>query len=262
MTIDDAIAATDATIHSLRKAHSELVPYGHRYDESRQSLQQAQLQLAELKNRKAPISKLPMEILATIFKAGLDNDDDDDEFLHHTLPFSILVSHVVRRWRVTAINLPSLWTTIWMDITKRQPLSGIYLKRSGSYSLDLIVICDEDVLSTFDPSILHLHRNRSLYIQCSHYQPAFTILGNLHCSSAPYLQSLEVEVLWNGDVESLEWTQPLVHDGQILQGGAPTLTSITLQWISLKSCQPPLNALTKLVLQQCPSTIELTCDKF
>jgi hypothetical protein len=63
MTFDDAIAAMDATIRSLRKAHSELVPYGHRYDKSRQSLQQAQLQLAELKNCKAPISKLPAEIL-------------------------------------------------------------------------------------------------------------------------------------------------------------------------------------------------------
>jgi hypothetical protein len=86
LTIDDAIVATEATLHNLEVTKVDLLL---QYKECCHSLSLAHAQLGELRNRKAHISKLATETLAMIFETGLDEDScSEEEILHHRLPFS------------------------------------------------------------------------------------------------------------------------------------------------------------------------------
>jgi hypothetical protein len=96
LTIDNAIAAAETTLHNLEVMKVEPL---FRYEECCQSLSLAQAQLGELRNHKVHISKLATETLAIIFKAGLDDDfGSEEETLYHGLPFSVLVSQICGTW--------------------------------------------------------------------------------------------------------------------------------------------------------------------
>jgi hypothetical protein len=263
LTIEDAIAATEATLHNLEMTKVELLPFVLRYKECCQSLSLAQAQLAELRNCKAPISKLATETLAMIFEAGLDDDFGSDEILHHGLPFSLLVSQVCRAWRRTAINLPFLWSSIRINTSKPRHFPDMYVERSKSCAVDIQLVCNETTLPTFDSSILHLNRCRRLKIGCIFYSSAFEIIKSLRIKEAPRLTSLNVGV-WrdDDDLSDYDLDEEDEKGVQILQGGAPKLTTVDLQCISIRSCCPPLNAILHLTLSNNKHTPELHCCEF
>ncbi|KII92527.1 hypothetical protein PLICRDRAFT_104142, partial [Plicaturopsis crispa FD-325 SS-3] len=82
-----------------------------------QQLRQVQYTLAHVRsrvssflNRRAHIYRLPAEVLAMIFWYG--NPAYDPNRLHGHLPSPVIISHVSRHWRQTAIDTPMLWTRI------------------------------------------------------------------------------------------------------------------------------------------------------
>jgi hypothetical protein len=255
-TIDDAIVATEATLHSLEVTKVDLQL---RYEECCHSLSLAHAQLGELRNRKAPISKLAMETLAMIFEAGLDDDfGSKEEILHHGLPFSVLVSQICGTWRRTAITHPLLWHIIRINISKPQHLFRMYVERSKSCAIDIQLTCSH-ALSTFDPSILHLRCCRRMHISCTFYRSVFQILISLQNKRAPQLTSFKLHV-WSDPDHDLEGeTDEVVH---FLQGGAPKLTSVDLQSICIRFCWPPLNAILHLSVCSGASAMELLCCEF
>jgi hypothetical protein len=194
-----------------------------------------------------------------IFEAGLDVDfGSEEETLHHGLPFSVLVSQICGTWRRTAISHPLLWSIIRTNISKPQHLFRMYVERSKSCAINIQLTCDH-ALSTFDPSILHLHRCRRMHISCSFYRSAFQILISLQNKTAPQLTSLQF-YMWSDPDHDLEGeTNEVVH---FLQGGAPKLTSVDLQSICIRSCWPPLNAILHLSVCSRASAMELLCSEF
>ncbi|EJC97936.1 uncharacterized protein FOMMEDRAFT_46963, partial [Fomitiporia mediterranea MF3/22] len=104
---------------------------------------------------KCPIEELlPPEVLAYIFEIGTraeeadeswDVEEDDGDEDYEDLPFPVRMSHVCRRWRRIAINMPSLWTTL--DFAEPRPFekSRVWLERSKQAPLNLVID-----LSVFD----------------------------------------------------------------------------------------------------------------
>ncbi|KAF9020674.1 hypothetical protein BDZ89DRAFT_958080, partial [Hymenopellis radicata] len=80
--------------------------------------------LVDVKNILHPIRSLPQDLLAEIFllctpiidETMRDFDEYDPEFdtlCPHNHPWNL--SHVCRRWRKTALALPRLWSTIYLN---------------------------------------------------------------------------------------------------------------------------------------------------
>ena len=103
-----------------------------------------------------PVHNLPNELLSYIFTLGSeverrgDDDDDSDEEEEEEdatsehgphFPFQVLVSHVCQRWRVVAIETPTLWTGL--DFSEGPPFekSRTWLERSKECPLDIELDC-------------------------------------------------------------------------------------------------------------------------
>lgn len=96
-----------------------------------------------------PVHNLPNELLSYIFTLGSkgerDDDDDDEEEEEEDatsepgphFPFQVLVSHVCQRWRVVAIETPTLWAVL--DFSEGPPFekSRTWLERSKECPLDI-----------------------------------------------------------------------------------------------------------------------------
>ncbi|KAN0139855.1 hypothetical protein V8E53_002517 [Lactarius tabidus] len=99
-----------------------------------------------------PVHNLPNELLSYIFTLGSevksgDDDDDEEEEEDATseqgphFPFQVLVSHVCQRWRVVAIETPTLWADL--DFSEGPPFekSRVWLERSKECPLDIELDC-------------------------------------------------------------------------------------------------------------------------
>ena len=75
-----------------------------------------------------------------------DSDADEEKSPQDVsqLPFKVLVSHVCRRWRTVAVEIPTLWAHL--DFAEGPPFdkSRIWLERSKGYPLDIELDCTVD----------------------------------------------------------------------------------------------------------------------
>ncbi|KAF8312349.1 hypothetical protein DL93DRAFT_2082211 [Clavulina sp. PMI_390] len=135
-------------------------------DEIELSLQRARRQLGAARNqsrRLTPINRLPPELLCAIFILGQEAQDeelsqeiDDDDESHASLeiesvPFSVTVSHVCRKWRNMAIDTAQLWTKL--DFSEGPPYrwSKMLLERSKTAPLNIVLsLSDSDNKSGID----------------------------------------------------------------------------------------------------------------
>ncbi|KII92521.1 hypothetical protein PLICRDRAFT_172599 [Plicaturopsis crispa FD-325 SS-3] len=77
-----------------------------RQPEVQYTLAPVRSRVSSVLNRRTPIYRLPAEVLAMIFWYG--NPAYDPNKLHGHLPSPVIVSHVSRHWRQTAIDTPML----------------------------------------------------------------------------------------------------------------------------------------------------------
>jgi hypothetical protein len=231
-----------------------------------QSLAGVRVHIAELQNMKAATYNLPSETLSAIFEAGLDEASHPTsraqaflECSHDPLPipFEMLVSAVSRRWRNVALQMPRLWTNLWINFA--QPTRGLhdlYLYRSKTSLLDITLIPfgrhkpdfshADDVGACFKQHmellIPHVGRWRKLVIQRAFtggFTEQYSILTHLY---APALETLEADI----------HTQPQL-DMEVFSGGAPRLSSVvlygpyfrpppgTIKYLSLSYIGPPIS---------------------
>ena len=97
----------------------------------------------------APIRRLPVELLSTIFELCLPRFIETLKSLFKTLkgtgilrtPFQIATT--CRSWREIAMNLPSLWSRIVLDLDSTGVMTmdilNVFLDRSGEHSLHLFL---------------------------------------------------------------------------------------------------------------------------
>ncbi|EPT05221.1 hypothetical protein FOMPIDRAFT_1111746 [Fomitopsis schrenkii] len=109
---------------------------------------------------------LPPELLAQMFMAGMELDDDpvdeDDDTDEDNMdededsdddsegeerekpPFEVTVSHVCKLWRDVAISTPALWSTLEFSRGPPSPESAVYLERSKGAPLDIAIDITND----------------------------------------------------------------------------------------------------------------------
>ncbi|EIW76386.1 hypothetical protein CONPUDRAFT_168938 [Coniophora puteana RWD-64-598 SS2] len=120
------------------------------------------------------VARVPVELLSRIFEHALppppfveqDDERDDEEVAEQynaqllslddepspsqyhspSYPSQMLVSHVCKRWRITAIATPSLWTSIRLTLKNLPPFTKAHtwIGRSGSVPLDINVYINDD----------------------------------------------------------------------------------------------------------------------
>lgn len=169
-----------------------------------------QLELNSLRNSIAPIASLPEEVLATVFEAGTHLNQEKG------LHFGLLVSHVIRSWRNTALATPRLWASIRCNKRDGGPYpeavidrTVAFLARSKSFPFKLYII---KFIALDSPLIQllanHFGRCRHLSIINSYATPE--ALACFSRQPAPLLESLEL-----GTVEGMAiWlTEPVFPSG-------------------------------------------------
>ncbi|TFK66142.1 hypothetical protein BDN72DRAFT_900068 [Pluteus cervinus] len=207
------------------------------------------------RNRLAPISRLPPEIITTIFsffQTGRTNTDG------HTYYEWTVVLQVASEWRKTALNSPSLWTYMVQQGSQRpSPWAGMSLSRSGAAPLDVTIseIGSDSRGMDFVLSILsQMHRIRTLkiHLTCPPEAPNWDGLKtSLENTAAPLIEELSVK----GDMSSLVMsTTPSSYPPFYLFGGnTPNLHRLSV-WdfpIDFSRSTSSFRHLTHLELTSC-----------
>ncbi|KIJ61077.1 hypothetical protein HYDPIDRAFT_97367, partial [Hydnomerulius pinastri MD-312] len=86
-----------------------------------------------------PISTLPVEILSSIFIAGTPKTSSTIADPLAGTPFSCVVASICHHWRHTAINLPMLWTGVYMSDSQTLVLPKLFIGRTGGLPLDVFM---------------------------------------------------------------------------------------------------------------------------
>ncbi|KAF9562605.1 hypothetical protein CPC08DRAFT_706641 [Agrocybe pediades] len=166
------------------------------------------------------IHSMPVEILTLIFLAGAASEDPyaGSAFLlkpdkaYNPLPssnFQVVVSHVCRHWRQTAIATQSLWTILHFRHPSHIKRGRIYLARSCSSPtrlLDILIetvsfeehddgrtLYDKELNQIFLTIIPQIRRWRTFHLKISDNKckgTARLYLGT--CGPAPFLETLQL----------------------------------------------------------------------
>ncbi|KAF7975417.1 hypothetical protein HWV62_9657 [Athelia sp. TMB] len=196
----------------------------------------------------SPISKLSVELLSAVFR---------EAFIWNSTKTSNTISHVSRAWRAIALDDPLLWSAIHLTVNKPSDFTQLCLARSKQSDLQVLYTIDheselpDEAVPPFDPAVLHLHRCRHLELNFVQRSSAFAVLEALKHASAPKLASFKVAV--GGNPEDRAESD---HPGDIFTGGAPLLTFVALDNVSILQCHVPLASVKTLSLKGCGSHSE------
>lgn len=213
-SIDMEVAAIQAQLELLERREEEfekLVLDMKRLTESwAEEKRTLTAKALELEAQRHPIHWLPSELLAQIFLAAADYDDDDysqlDEWtvFHHP---SVTISHVCQRWRDIATTIPSLWSYLaYNGVQWQEDLRPTFINRSGDTPLHIIYRArPEDpvsnerrkVTSLFDDLAAHLERVQSIALQCGDVRTIECVVEVLSSASYkfPLLRSLQLSII-------------------------------------------------------------------
>lgn len=191
-----------------------------------------------LHNESLPVSVLPYDVLAMIFEAAI----------YKVECFEITISHVSQRWRDIALRTPLLWAMIRHVCHLRRGRVSTYLERSKAVPIHLFVeIYSENVSHMCDLISIQIRRCRELCIIISDSDKnAARILERLSLQHAPLLKHFRLYFQMDSDGSS----SSLVPQ-QFFAGVAPSLTSMSLDRISLSMYRLPPTPLTALHLDCC-----------
>lgn len=247
--------------------------------EVRTELGRLQSEALQLHNAAAPVSFLPPEVLAEIFKY-LKNDPRD-----RNQGDIVAVSRVMCGWRVTALAIPLLWTTIIItDSEESASMAKIFFERAKPLLVKVKVIWPDDyvgsdieessdagsvqsepevptkssrTISVLKPRMDRIH---SLSIKSRANEKVFRegttevertnhvreLLQSFKRAHAPSLRRLEVDAPVETEEDEFDGAVTV----SILNGGPTALSELILNRISLRSCWPPESQITRLSLRE------------
>jgi len=225
--------------------------------EIRSKLTELESKRTNIVNTTARIHTLPDDIFLHIVHIGLelDRDSNDPDSLHHE-PFPALVSRVSRRWLMTVLDAPLLWTRIRCRPSYYFALERLeaYLMRSQRCPLD-ITFNISDVMDHSDPTVSKRVRSAvNMLVGHADRWKSFSILAGsaaylsytfkaLRRIRAPQLAQFAVEKQFKGDL------RPFPSDFGLFTGGAPALSCVCLHDCNdLSDYLPNLTRITNLQL--------------
>lgn len=227
-----------------------------------QELGEVQARHARLLNEEAAISKLPHELLGTIFRMCQGNWVMNSS-KSRSKPFEIAASHVSYRWREVALGTPLLWNIIDLIVTSRKNVKenalqwlAAHLTRSGDCFLDISLrVTIEGVTDQFlSPLVQHASRWRHVLISLAHGEPGD--IRTLFASAAAHsLVHLSLRVGNDSESTAAPRTEYPSICFPILGGGAPALSSVRLSGNIIGNIAPPLSAVTTLYVEAFPKNL-------
>ncbi|RDB19294.1 hypothetical protein Hypma_013592 [Hypsizygus marmoreus] len=220
---------------------------------SEAALKRTRKQVIDLTNALAPISRVPDDILRSIFRTAYSDSAHQGQGAwrkpHH---FTRRIASVTRRWRTIVTTDPSLFTHI--DVWLERPLEclKLQLKRSsGTTTVPLAVTFDfgchtwDDAWGTsismessaefcaprkhLDLMLAHVARWRTLSILAAGFRPVFDVFQHLKDLAAPALESVKVVAPSVHKEEANDFmiiVNPEHNEFRIFDGGAPLLRSV------------------------------------
>ena len=222
------------------------------------------------------ILSIPPEILALIFQCGKNMSDEipfsssigEQERRVHS--FEIIMSQTCSRFREVTLATPRLWSTIYVDATRRIDHIAQDVARSGGCGLDIRIdlgvqdpqMNDQNLEAMLALIISHSRRWRSLSIAYSRECVNFPVVGRLCNSAAPSLQQLSITV---DDVDRADATMVNAKDVNtpcIFKDGTPRLTFVRLRGMALTFYRPQLNFVATLHLDHTRKSLLLPYSTF
>ncbi|KAK7051569.1 hypothetical protein VNI00_004548 [Paramarasmius palmivorus] len=191
-------------------------------------------QLQELRaqrNLKVPMSRLPVEIMTSIFRFCVSHGRSEPRGTRW-----LAFTHVCRSWRSIALNHAPLWTCI--DFSN-MALARMMLERSKNAALDVAIRrlpYGSERQNALDVIQNQVHRVRHLHVSMGHVE-FLKVLIRVLTHAAPSLRSLKIVNYMNLDLQS-----------DFLAGEAPLLTDLRLHSTYLSWDSPFLQNLTRLEL--------------
>jgi len=189
--------------------------------------------LLACRNSLAPISTLPPELLARIFR--FLTLEDLGRF-GVPVKFWFKATHVCRHWRQVALDDSSLWARV--TVTESSSLDWVseMLTRSRNEPLDVNLMGESSprVLSKFLPHISHA---RQLRLRMHHPQ----CVKDICALEAPALEHFELEILTSSPVALWQLPSPTLFKGR-----TPRLRRLILSQISIPWSLIPRGQLTEL----------------
>lgn len=197
------------------------------------------------------ISRLPPEILASIF-THCARIHQQNRYPGYRVPDWVNVSHVCRHWRDVALNCSTLWSFLFVS---SQRWTDELLARSKTAPLKVLVDSDYPKQST------ELHFLKNIAPQADRIQDLCLRLTrqeaervlSLFSSPAPLLQSLRVSV-----ERSNYLSEPALVTGTLFDGDTPSLRKLELMNYPFPLTSPTLRGLTFLRLRDLGTSYQPT----
>ncbi|KAJ7249196.1 hypothetical protein B0H12DRAFT_700933 [Mycena haematopus] len=191
-------------------------------------------------------SRIPVDILELIFEAGVRIAQR--ELPAPQKPIEIVVCHINRRWRDTAVNFAVLWSFIQASSYESLDKLEIYLTRSKNHTLSIRLFAYK---AYWTPEILvkmrpHLHRIRQFHLITDFFCSSPTLSSQFQPFDMPRLECLLYTPLDFAEFEGPPPSSPLLP----FTDGAPLLTSIRINGPLLDLIRPPFSGISQLCLTE------------
>ncbi|TFK75113.1 hypothetical protein BDN72DRAFT_832423 [Pluteus cervinus] len=230
-------------------------------DKVNQKLTTTRADYHTLHNRQLPISKLPLELLASIFLLIQESSRIPGGTI---VAFEVVASHVCRHWRAISLGTPLLWSKIDISIITQRDVElknlegfktklSIYLTRSSTCPVVIFLKLPCSVLLDDYLPILLPHANRwyrlSIDLWAGDLQED-EVLIHLGSAYTPLLQHLSITCnRWQRNRGEPPPVKFSTVTPTILTSGAPALTFARLAGKVLGVVQPPLHTVQTLHLE-------------
>ncbi|KAL6300929.1 hypothetical protein BKA93DRAFT_799677, partial [Sparassis latifolia] len=235
----------------------ELLYKLHHTDEGLRHLDWKIMQLEALL---APMQYLPDTLLLAIFKAGCRQPRPEPDVW---LPFPMLVASVSRRWRNLTLTTPTLWTNLHISMERSGSWASLALTRSATHLLNITIDGRVESTSRLEENATHGHAEApcrtptivsrlNLLVPHSNRWRKFTVITHhsidikvvgeiIKNVQSPFLEHLRLSLTGSGPAGNQEVPLPA-----ILGGGAPMLSSVRLDSVSLPWRSMPLSGLSAI----------------
>ncbi|KDQ51344.1 hypothetical protein JAAARDRAFT_532423 [Jaapia argillacea MUCL 33604] len=188
--------------------------------------------LRSARNSFNPIHRLPIEVVLEIFSIVAETwYPRTVEDVRPSVCW-LALTHVCHYWRELALNTPTLWTTIDVDLRDLR-WTRAFLERSQNTSLDLRIVSHEgvsdkshqDLLASIVSGTTHRLGKFKVFLNSNDLRKLLLSLENL---SAPQLESLEIlcSTSWRGDLVSTLFGNQVPHLRSLI------LDTVTVSWDS------------------------------
>ncbi|KIJ20956.1 hypothetical protein PAXINDRAFT_165772 [Paxillus involutus ATCC 200175] len=205
------------------------------------------------RNALSPISRLPPEILSTIFTHYARGYYEDTlSRAGWAVPLWVNVSYICRHWRDVALNCPSLWTFLFVssprwteELFSRSKMAPLKIRIDMGYGKQT------NEWKFLEKVAAHAERIKDLSLKLPCHE-AEELLPKLS-SRAPLLQTLHINVKRSGYLSD---SPVVLHN--LFNGHTPALRTLELSNCHLPWSSLALSGLTSLSLCELASPSQLT----